>query len=605
MRRFHVRLQRAGVGPVPAHDLQGGARARAGLACLGGAAAASVPRRWRAAAGSRASLCSRRVRRAARDGRAVDESQPTARSPPNGARRSPTPANGQTTSGARWLLPGELFGYYQLGRDDGPDRAGARREAVAHPRGRALRGPPLEPVPGGGGRPRAAGPARAGPARAALLELTGVGQVLVPADGRRSEAAGSTRAGRAGARGGAMAAPGADLRPRQRVVPARGWGGVPRELPARAPLPIAAALPTRPRATGRPGMTVLDGDAHGVAALAAHGALAGGRAPLRGRSRARPSCATELERGGTLVLTDSNRAQRSSTPRACACATAPRSGRRTRARPDSPTFELFDRESNDQRTLALYSGLRTLESPIQAGQAIFPEHRPFAAVDGRPRHVLARGQEPRRRPALDRAALSPAAARTDARGCSRTSDARGAHGIRGGVRERRRGATDGGERGGNELELERAPAAAAADPHRARCGSTSAGAAAAGSTSSSCPASTFVRRCGCRSTRRTTRAAPTSPAAPIEVLLERTTADFPYRAGDDVAVPQARSPLDAVDPEQGIERRVTLPEARTFELSGWASVDPAAPDDALDASRATALPRRRGCAAPAASRACR
>ena len=50
--------------------------------------------------------------------------------------------------------------------------------------------------------------------------------------------------------------------------------------------------------------------------------------------------------------------------------------------PDSPTFELFDRESNDQRTLALYSGLRALESPIQAGQAIFPEHRPFAAVDG-------------------------------------------------------------------------------------------------------------------------------------------------------------------------------------------------------------------------------
>ena len=37
----------------------------------------------------------------------------------------------------------------------------------------------------------------------------------------------------------------------------------------------------------------------------------------------------------------------------------------------------------------------------------------------------------------------------------------------------------------------------------------------------------------------------------IEVLLERTTADFPYRAGADVGVPQARSPLDAVDPERG------------------------------------------------------
>ena len=39
---------------------------------------------------------------------------------------------------------------------------------------------------------------------------------------------------------------------------------------------------------------------------------------------------------------------------------------------------------------------------------------------------------------------------------------------------------------------------------------------------------------------------------PIEVLLERTTADFPSRAGADVANPQARSPLDAVDPERGL-----------------------------------------------------
>ena len=70
--------------------------------------------------------------------------------------------------------------------------------------------------------------------------------------------------------------------------------------------------------------------------------------------------------------------------------------------------------------------------------------------------------------------------------------------------------------------------------------------------------------------------------SPIEVLLERTTTDFPYRAGADVGVPQARSPLDAVDPEHGIVRRVTLPEARTFELSGWASVDPAAPEEELD-----------------------
>ena len=65
--------------------------------------------------------------------------------------------------------------------------------------------------------------------------------------------------------------------------------------------------------------------------------------------------------------------------------------------------------------------------------------------------------------------------------------------------------------------------------------------------------------------------------AGIDVLLERTSADFPYQAGADVRAPQARSPLDAVDPERGIERLVTLPEARGFAVSGWASVDPEAP----------------------------
>ena len=63
-------------------------------------------------------------------------------------------------------------------------------------------------------------------------------------------------------------------------------------------------------------------------------------------------------------------------------------------------------------------------------------------------------------------------------------------------------------------------------------------------------------------TRRARRAGADLSRTAIEVLLERTTADFPYRAGADVGVPQARSPLDAVDPERGIARRVTLPGAR-------------------------------------------
>src|SRR6185437_4336340 len=58
--------------------------------------------------------------------------------------------------------------------------------------------------------------------------------------------------------------------------------------------------------------------------------------------------------------------------------------------------------------------------------------------------------------------------------------------------------------------------------------------------------------------------------SPVSILLQRTTADFPYRAA-------ATS-----DAEPGLERDLTLPVGRTFALSGWASVTPSAPDPALD-----------------------
>ena len=69
--------------------------------------------------------------------------------------------------------------------------------------------------------------------------------------------------------------------------------------------------------------------------------------------------------------------------------------------------------------------------------------------------------------------------------------------------------------------------------------------------SSSFLASMFGRRFDCRSTAAREASGADLSRTAIEVLLERTTADFPYRAGDDIGVPQARSPLDAVDPERG------------------------------------------------------
>jgi hypothetical protein len=70
--------------------------------------------------------------------------------------------------------------------------------------------------------------------------------------------------------------------------------------------------------------------------------------------------------------------------------------------------------------------------------------------------------------------------------------------------------------------------------------------------------------------------------AGLAVLFERTTADFPGRAGAEVGAAQGINPFDMVDAEAGLERELELPEGRRFAVDGWAGVDPRAPDEALD-----------------------
>jgi arabinofuranan 3-O-arabinosyltransferase len=59
----------------------------------------------------------------------------------------------------------------------------------------------------------------------------------------------------------------------------------------------------------------------------------------------------------------------------------------------------------------------------------------------------------------------------------------------------------------------------------------------------------------------------------MTVELQRDTADFPFR-------PSASD--DDADPETGMERLVTLPTRRRFEISGWAAPLPRAPDTVFD-----------------------
>jgi hypothetical protein len=412
-----------------------------------------------------------------------------------------------------------------------------------------------------------------------LLRLMGASTVLVPTDGRpeRSGALDPARAERALAAETWMREPARSYGNRLSLTPARGWGGQTLALPELRRFRIEGAeAAVRAHPVGD--VTVLDGDAHGIAALAAHRALPAGA--LRYAGDLSPAELRQaLRRGGTLVLTDSNRRRVVNSAR-LRLRYGPTLGPEDDISPDSPTFELFDRESNDRRTLALYSGLRALESPIQAGQAIFPEHRPFAAVDGdRSTSWLADKNLDAEQRWIELRFRRPLRARTVR--LFPHSDARG---VTASVKVSENG---GGERtvavdqGWNEIELSGRPLSSL----RIRIGTVRGrerGRGGGGIDELELPGLDVreTLRLPVEAAREASRA--DLSHAPIEVLLERTTADFPYRAGADVAVPQARSPLDAVDPERGLARRVTLPEPRSFDLSGWASVDPTAPDDEVD-----------------------
>jgi arabinofuranan 3-O-arabinosyltransferase len=547
------------------------------LACLGGGAAAALvaSRRWLAVPLLALPFVFGAPLVTAD---AIDERQAYGEVPAHW-RDAVSDADRDTPHGRRVaVLPGELFGYYRWG--DTMDPVGPAlskgpllvREIVPYADRRSSQFQEVVDdlvqqdrlVPGQLER---------------LLRVTGAGSVLVPADGRpeRSGALDPARAERALSGEPRLRRPEESYGPRQHAVPARGWGGSPLELPSVRRYGVAGAADAV-RVHPASGVTVLDGDADGIAELAAHDALPAGALRYAG-DLAPAELRDELERGGTLVLTDSNRRRVVNSAR-LRLRYGPTLGPEDEISPDSPTFELFDRESNDQRTLALYSGLRALESPIQAGQAIFPEHRPFAAVDGDlstswladknldfgQRWIELRFRRPLRAQTLR---LVP---HVDARGATASVEVSENGGDERNVRV---------ERGWNEIEL----SGRALDSLRIRIGKVEGrerGRGGGGIDELELPGLN-VREW----LRLPVGAAKAAQGAdlsrsPIEVLLERTTADFPYRAGADVGVPQARSPLDAVDPERGIVRRVTLPEARTFELSGWASVDPAGSEEELD-----------------------
>ena len=474
------------------------------------------------------------------------------------------------------ILPGELFAVYRWGEtNDSVGPAISERPIVvrsivryADPRSSQL----LAGIDDAVQQDRTV-PGQLGP----LLALAGVGEILVPTDSRGVQSGTTAPAyiAEALSRSGGFARPRAEWGGERAFGPTAGRTGPRRTLPdiraydgPQNTLGVVRAKSTE---------TVLDGDADGVVALAAAGELRPQDALLYAGDLTPTDLRASLERGATLVLTDSAR-RRLIAPSRLRTNRGPTLTTADDLSPQMPFYDIFDGGA-DAQTVAEYPGLRYLRAPHTAGLELFPDTRPFAAFDGRPetswiadenlhedeQYVELALERPHRAAAIRVLPHADAEGRTRAAGVSVDGGSEHVYPLRpgwntlpipGGEFQKLRvyargGSDDGGERADALAEVEipgleveerlRTPVIAA-------------------------------REAGGFDLDRND----------VVVVLERTTADFPYRAGADRGTPLEGDPVHARDAEPGIERTLELPEARRFDLGGWASVRPDASDALID-----------------------
>ena len=218
-----------------------------------------------------------------------------------------------------------------------------------------------------------------------LLKLMGVGQVLVQSDYLTAASGAIDRASLAGAlqdqSGFTQAAE--DYGESRTYVPAPGRGGPRRRRPdlRRYETPGSSG-PGLVRLHGRAGATVLDGDAEGIAGLAAIGRLDPGRALFYAGDLDRERLERIADRGATLVFSDSHR-RRVLESNQLQANRGPTLGASDTLPDQFPSYDLFPERGTAAQTVARYSGLEYLRAPRFRSFSLFPEHRPYAALDGR------------------------------------------------------------------------------------------------------------------------------------------------------------------------------------------------------------------------------
>ena len=514
-------------------------------------------------------------------------------------------ADAGRSGGRTMVLPGEMFGWYEWGGTMDPVAPGLRSEPIA------IR----EIVPYADSRSAFLQIAvddlvqqdRLVPDQLSpLLRLMGVRQVVVARDGRlRRNGAVAPVAVEAALSEQSGLTPVEDYGPRRTQPPLDGRG-YPRTRLAQLTRRSAPGAGSGVRLAAGPS-TILEGDAEGITELAAHELLDIG-APLFLAGDVSGSRLAHLAGAGAkIVLSDSARRRSFVAPRT-------RGNRGPTLTPsdsldrEAATFNPFPGRGTNGQTVALYSGLRRLTSPTAPGWTNFPQYRPYAALDDSLRtswradenvnpdrwYMELELAQPQRVRAIEVVPQQDRRGRTESILVS----------VNGGA-ERRVSVQEGPNRialNADELRTLRIRVDKIAGNKDTR--------GAGGITELRVPGLRVRERLRLPlALSRATRGVDLSHS-PLDVLLQRTTADFPYRAGADALDPEADHPLAMLDAEEGLERVFELPEPRRFAVRGWGSIAPDAPDVEIDrlarlapgwrfrsASRFEGVPSRRSASA--------
>jgi arabinofuranan 3-O-arabinosyltransferase len=405
---------------------------------------------------------------------------------------------------------------------------------------------------------------------APLLDLMGVGDVLVAADGDRSRSGEMPAAAAQKELTAQLPATGQGKvygSSRVGAAPAAGEIAATRSVPALRKVPVKTGGIVR--VLSRDPLTVVDGAAGGLAALAAYGALDPSK-PYAYAPDADIKAAAA--RGASFVISDTNRRRAFVAPRLKG-SVGPTLPRDEGISVDGTILDPFgDLDQRVQTTAEIGGGIAKVTAPASPQVTQFPEQRPFAAVDGDPETawIADRALVPARHTltvtfpkARDVASLR-LLPYSDSRGVVKAVTVNGTrYAVKRGWNTLRVGLRD-----VTSVEVHLASVTKPKEAHAGAGGIRELQIAGVRATETLRPPTDV---------EDALRGGDLSHNA-LTYILDRTTTDVPDVQQKVVGERGAGQERDAQDPEPALRRVVHPPDARAFDVDGWGTVDPRSED---------------------------